>query len=366
MQDRPQLDDSAFQAQFEALLAQAPAGTIKDFHFLRVPSDKAPWLDTGIELEARDRVTTFSTGKTSLKGTPISFPIAIQLWCRIGEDGEIFRGTRASNSFEVDKGGRLYVGTMFPGEFSSRTGALATPPEAYDMAEGDLSLLVVRWQIDPLAGLKQLAAQGDVGGLIATEIDRFANQVPVPEGWEYLWFIGPSEIYKECGDHGRENAICCHSENNGALLIKDCALPLKPGTKLTWAWRMEKLPSEVAEDTFPTHDYLSVAVEFDNGQDITYFWSSELPLETTFRCPIPTWTHRETHVVVRSGLDDLGKWLTEERDLYADYADRIGGEMPERIVRVWLICVTIFQQTEGKCQFADIAVKTENGTVPVL
>jgi hypothetical protein len=94
---------------------------------------------------------------------------------------------------------------------------------------------------------------------------------------------------------------------------------------------MKKLLSAVAEDTFPTHDYLSVAVEFDNGQDITYFWSSELPLETTFRCPIPTWTARETHVVVRSGLDDLGKWLSEKRDLFKDYAERIGGPMPERL-----------------------------------
>jgi hypothetical protein len=366
MQDRPQLDDSTFQAQFKALLAQAPAGMVKDYHFVRVPSDKAPWLDTGIDLEAGDQVSTFSTGTTSLKGTPISFPTALQIWCRVGEDGEIFRGTRASNSFKVDKAGRLYVGTMFPGEFATRTGALATPAEAYDAAEGDLSLLVVRWQTEPLEGLKRLAALGDVAGLIATEIDRFANQVPVPKGWEYLWFIGPSEIYSDCDNHGHDHAICCHSDNNGALLTKDCELPLEPGTKLRWAWRMETLPSQVAEDTLPTHDYLSVAVEFDNGQDITYFWSCALPLETTFRCPIPTWTHRETHVVARTGLEDLGKWLSEERDVYADYAERIGGPMPEKIVRVWLIVVTIFQRTEGKCQFADISFETDRGVVPVL
>jgi len=366
MQERPLLDDSTFQAQFKALLAQAPAGTVKDYHFVRAPSDKAPWLDTGIDLEAGDQVSTFATGKTSLKGTPISFPTALQIWCRIGEDGEIFRGTRASNSFKVENGGRLYVGTMFPGEFASRTGALAVPVEAYDMAEGDLSLRVVRWQTEPLEALKQLDAIGDVNGLIATEIDRFANQVPVPEGWDYLWSIGPAEIYKDCDGHGRDHAICCHTDNNGALLIKDCELPLKPGTKLSWSWRMEQLPSQVAEDTFPTHDYLSVAVEFDNGQDLTYFWSCELPLETTFRCPIPSWAERETHVVVRTGLSDLGKWLSEERDVYADYAAAIGGEMPAKIVRVWLIAVSIFQQTEGKCQFADIAVQTDQGVVPVL
>jgi DUF3047 family protein len=366
MQERPSSDGGAFRSGFEALLARAPGGTVKDHHFLQVPSDKAPWLDTGIDLKAGDQVSTFATGTTSLKGTPISFPTALQIWCRIGEDGEIFRGTRASNSFTVDKGGRLYLGTMFPGEFASRTGALATPAEAYDMAEGDLTVLLVRWQTEPLEGLKQLASVGDVNGLIATEIDRFANQVPVPEGWEYLWFIGPAEIYKDCDAHGRDHAICCHSDNNGALLTKDCELPLKPGTRLAWSWCMEQLPSNIAEDTLPTHDYLSVAVEFDNGQDITYFWSCELPLETTFRCPIPTWAARETHVVARTGLADLGKWLSEERDVYADYVERIGGPVPAKIVRVWLICVTIFQQTEGKCQFADIAFKTEQGVVPVL
>jgi len=40
--------------------------------------------------------------------------------------------------------------------------------------------------------------------------------------------------------------------------------------------------------------------------------------------------------------------------------------MPEKIVKVWLICVTIFQQSEGKWQFADIAVHTDSGTIPVL
>lgn len=366
MQDRPQLDDATFQAQFKALLARAPSETVKDFHILRVPSDQPPWLDTGIDLGYGDQVSTFSTGKTSLKGLPISFGSQFQIWCRIGQTGEIFRGTRASNSFPVETPGRLYVGTVFPGEFSSRTGDLATPPEAYDLAEGDLTLLIVRWQTSPLEALNRLSQVGDVAGLIATEIDRFANQVPAPKGWEYLWFIGPAEIYKDCGDHGRENAICCHSNNNGALLVKDCVVPLKPGTKISWSWLMEQLPSQVPEDTFPTHDYLSVAVEFDNGQDITYFWSCELPLETTFRCPIPSWADRETHVVVRSGLDDLGKWLEEERDLYADYADRIGGPIPEKIVRVWLIAVSIFQQTEGKCRFADIAIHDKTGTIPVL
>ncbi len=121
---------------------------------------------------------------------------------------------------------------------------------------------------------------------------------------------------------------------------------------------MEELPSKTREDTLPTHDYLSIAVEFDNGQDMTYFWSSELPVDMGFRCPIPSWAARETHVVARSGLGGLGQWFDEERDVYADYVANIGSPVPGNIVRVWLIAVSLFQHSDGRCQYAGVSFAT--------
>lgn len=69
---------------------------------------------------------------------------------------------------------------------------------------------------------------------------------------------------------------------------------------------MDQLPSQAREDRLQTHDYLSLAVEFDNEQDLAYYWSAELPPDTAFRCPIPKWQGRETHVVLRSGTVDSG------------------------------------------------------------
>jgi hypothetical protein len=48
-------------------------------------------------------------------------------------------------------------------------------------------------------------------------------------------------------------------------------------------------------------------------------------------------------VVLRSGLGGLGQWFNEERDVFRDYAEQIGGPLPARIVRVWLIAVNLFQ-----------------------
>ncbi|BBA36427.1 putative uncharacterized protein [Methylocaldum marinum] len=359
------LHRNEFQKPFETLLSRLSKEELKAHAFIDVPSDRKPWLDTGIDLSSGERVTTFAVGKTCLKGTDLWFGADFQLWCRIGPDGEIFRGTRASHTFVVEKPGRLYLASYFPGEWATRTGELATPDEVYEQASGSLTALILCWRVEPLVGLKKLAALGDVDGLIASEIDRLSDPVVPPAGWSYLWFVGPAEIYRPCRTPEKTFAICCHTHRDVGLLQKDVSLPLEPNTRLRWAWRMDRLPSEVREDTLATHDYLSIAVEFDNGQDITYYWSAELPVGTAFRCPIPTWTARETHVAIRSGREGLGEWFSEERNVHRDYLDFIGGAAPARIVRVWLIALSLLQGREGECRYADIAFVTDEGVTPI-
>lgn len=354
-----------FRSRFEALLGRLDPRELAGYACIEVPSNRKPWQDSGIDLATGEQVTTFALGSTGLKGTGLRFGADFQLWYRIGPDGEIFRGSRASNSFAVEQPGRLYLASYFPGEWSSRSGALATPDEVYEQATGSLAALILRWRIPPLEGLRKLAALGDVEGWIASEIDRLTNPVLPPQGWHYLWFVGPSEIYRPCLAPAEKPAICCHTHNDVGLLQREVSLPLQPATRLRWSWCMEQLPSEVREDTLPTHDYLSIAVEFDNGQDITYYWSAELPAGTGYRCPIPTWSARETHVAIRSGQEGLGQWFDETREVYRDYLDYIGGPLPGRIVRVWLIAVSFFQGREGKCRYADIRFETGAETIEV-
>ena len=102
--------------------------------------------------------------------------------------------------------------------------------------------------------------------------------------------------------------------------------------------------------------HLSIAAEFSCGRDLTYLWSCSLPEDRVFVCPIPQWAPRETHVVVRSGAAGLGTWVSEERNLYADY-EKILGRPPVRLVALWLIAVSLFQHGEGQADFASIAVE---------
>ena len=60
---------------------------------------------------------------------------------------------------------------------------------------------------------------------------------------------------------------------------------------------------------------------------------------------------------MRSGADDLGRWVSEERCLADDYR-RILGDEPGRILAVWLLAVSLFQHGEGRAWFADIAIES--------
>jgi len=354
-----------FKSGFNNLLDNIAEDMISEHRFFELPSSQKPWFDTGLDVEIGDSFTSFAAGQTQFKDLPITLEPNFQLWFRIGQDGEIFRGTRDSHSFTAEQSGRLYLASYFPGEWSSKTGDLVTPDGVYDMVTGNLAVLLIRWQGNALNGLKTLAETGDVNNLIAMEIDRLVSPIMLPQGWDYLWFVGPAEIYQPCTTTKKDSEICCHTHNDCGLLQKAVSLPFKPGIRLRWSWKMDALPSAVREDTLPTHDYLSIAVEFDNGQDITYYWSAELPLETSYRCPIPTWTDRETHVVIRSGSRGLGEWFAEDRDVYQDYINAIGGTLPGNIVKVWLIAVSLFQREQGACQYSDISFLSDNRVVPV-
>jgi len=151
------------------------------------------------------------------------------------------------------------------------------------------------------------------------------------------------------------------TRQNAAILTHDTDIRLTPATTLKWRWLFDKLPTRLAETAAAHHDYISIAVKFDNGQDLTYMWSVSLPVGTGFHCPLPGWEHRETHMVVQSGDKNLHRWLGEERPVLADYQKNIAGPPPARITQVWLIANSFIQKGEGEASFADITLGDGRG-----
>jgi len=360
---RPMIDDAEFRSSLEEWIASAPAGAIKSHAFVFVPGDRAPWLNTGVDVQAGETFSWLAAGRVVLSRLfDIYFEPDFQLWARIG-DGPVFSGTRATHSFTAEHSGRLWLASYAPGQWADPSGKLATPESVYRGLRGGISVLLIRWAGNALAGLE--SCEPDMHGFRALELDRLTNTVPCPENWNYLWFLGDAEIYcAQTGDNARPE-IACITCGDGAILQHDLDVPLERDSRLSWNWRVDQLPSALAEDLLPTHDYMSIAVEFDNGIDLTYYWSAGLPIGTGYWCPLPTWKKREFHVVIRSGAQGLGQWIHEERDLHADY-ERYIGRPPPRIVRIWLIANSALQREKGCCTYREIRVASPNLDEQVL
>lgn len=316
-----------------------------------VRAGRPPWTGTGLELTAGDEVTTFVTGRVHyLRLLDIWAAPGQQLWFRNGKTGPVFRGTRDTHTFTAADG-PLDLASHPPGAWTDPAGGHSRARGEL-RASGGLHVLVVRWPRGADSGAALRAIQdADPSGLAGAELERRETSVSEPPGWAPLWDVGASEIYRAA-----DGAIECDTHRDVGIVRRPADFPLTEATRLRWSWRVDELPSELAEDTLPTHDYLSIALEFDNGHDLTWHWSAELPPEWSYRCPIPSWRHRETHMVVRRGQADLGRWLTEERAVRRDYGAAVGPP-PDRIVAVWLIAVSVFQRGRGRCAYGDIELR---------
>ena len=351
------LTEDRTESSLTALLApirERGPGAVREHRVVRVPANRPPWTSTGIKLGPGDRISLFCFGRAWIEANPSAWVGAnFGLWIRTSAQGPIFRACRRSLTFTVEAPGELQMANVFPGAWADRTGALASPARIYDRVAGGFQVLVILWQVDPQAGLMRLGAGGiPAAKEFAAELEALRNPIRTPPGWKHLWEVGDAEAFEATED----GAIRCEIADDAAIVQKAASAPLTPATRLRWSWKVDRLPSEHAEDSVANHDYVSLAVEFDNGQDLTYLWSAALEPEFSYRCPISSWRNRETHLVIRSGGGELGRWIDEERQIWRDY-QRAVGTPPGRIVALWLIAVSIFQHGVARAEYRNIELR---------
>jgi len=357
---------ASFSERYRSLaerLAREPGSPIAGWQVLRLPGDVPPWTDAGVAVGHGDEVTWLAAGELVTEALGLRGGPCFHLWARVGERGPIFKGTRNTFTFRAEASGPLYLAT-YQGEWATADGTLATPVEAYAGVSGAIDVLVIRWRGSAAEGMQRLLALAPGDPLVEAEVGRLSSPVPRPAGWQYLWFLGQGDIFVARRRDGAES-IGIHTHEDVGILQKRLDFALAPDTSISWQWLVSKLPATEPEDTIPTHDYMSIAVEFENGLDLTYYWSAALPVGTVFTCPLPTWAPRETHMVVRSGGEGLGDWRRGTRNVYEDYT-RVLGAAPQKIVGVWLIAVSLFRHGEGVAEFADIELRGGGRSLRVL
>lgn len=352
------LDRAELIEGLTALIARAKSPELREARVFELGGSDLPWKDLGITLAKGQEATFLLGGRVWLSREQ-------DLWVEPGVAFHVrTRGTRPifnpmsnTGTMTAADNGPLEMARSLV-EFQNEEGELAVPKNEYVKADARIYGLALVWRGSALAGLESLLRHGDVDGIVAAELAHLQSPRKLPAGWNNFFMLGGGPvIFNDIGN----GAISCEPLKNAGILQRPVGIELKPQTKLSWRWIVEELPSRLPEDQLTSHDYLSIAAEFDDGQDLTYFWSSSLPVGKAFRCPIPRWTPLESHMVVRSGLADLGKWVSDERDIHADYKEHIGGPA-KSVVRVWLLGVSLFQRRAGSCRFGDMQISQPGAT----
>jgi hypothetical protein len=160
------------------------------------------------------------------------------------------------------------------------------------------------------------------------------SQRGIPSGWKGEAF-GQRADYDFTIEQGTDRRVLrLKSQNEHSSIARDITgkVNLKETPILEWTWKATVLPAggdlRRKETTDIAAQLYVVWPRFPallRSRIIGYVWDAATPATTIVKSQK---TGMVTFVVMRSGLEDLGKWVTERRNVAEDYA-KIFGEFPD-------------------------------------
>jgi len=154
------------------------------------------------------------------------------------------------------------------------------------------------------------------------------------------------------------HAVVLRSANTSFSLQKEVKVDVKQYPVLSWKWKATKLPKDGDFRRSRTDDQAAqLFVAFTKTKAIVYIWDTSAPqglMEST--SPVPFMTVKV--VVVRSGSAELGKWITETRNVYEDYK-KFYGEDPPMVSGMRLQINSQHTETAAESYFADVVFKKQ-------
>ena len=186
-----------------------------------------------------------------------------------------------------------------------------------------------------LAAVLGLAAVAWAADLVVVEdwTQQKLGARGIPAGWQGQSWGSPKYEFAVVDNDGHR-VLHLRSQGEGSTISKDIKgkVDLKQTPILEWSWKAVVLPKGGDSRRKATDDQaaqLYVAwprfPEAVRSRIIGYVWDTTAPLGLVVPSE-KTWT--VTYIIVRSGTADLGRWVTERRNVVEDFR-RIYGEAPE-------------------------------------
>jgi hypothetical protein len=155
----------------------------------------------------------------------------------------------------------------------------------------------------------------------------------IPPGWKGQNWGSPKYDFTVVQDDGRK-ALHMKSAGDGSTVSKEVKgkVDLKATPVLEWSWKAVVLPKGGDSRKKATDDQAAQIFvawprfpEAVRSRIIGYVWDTTAPVGTIAKSEK---TGTVTYVVIRSGAAELGRWMTERRNVAEDFR-KIYGEEPE-------------------------------------
>ncbi len=132
-------------------------------------------------------------------------------------------------------------------------------------------------------------------------------------------------------DKSGRRALFAVSQGTASGLYREIRVDLNRTPWLNWSWRVDRVLSGVDErtqagDDYPARVYVVVAggAAFWKTRSLVYVWSSNQPVGATWN---NAFTSNARVMALRSGTKDADGWVSEKRDVRADFRQLFGEDI---------------------------------------
>lgn len=208
-------------------------------------------------------------------------------------------------------------------------------------------------------------AQGD----ITLSFSKMPNG-PLAAPWRFATLPNKTATEFEVADVDGQHVLRVSTQNAYGNLVHPLHQTPSASPQLKWRWRVDRL-IEKADIRNKSGDdsalKLCVSFDFDRSQlsfgertklrlgkistgedmpaqTLCYVWDNKQPVGSTQQ---NAFTHRMRYIVLQSGSAHLGQWVTEQRNLAADYAQTFGDESQAMPVLIGITVSADSDNTHG-------------------
>jgi hypothetical protein len=177
-------------------------------------------------------------------------------------------------------------------------------------------------------------------------------------GWSAKIFKGKGETEYRIVEDGGQKLLQASSQGTASGLVFEVEYDPQEYPILSWRWKVSNIIAKGDSRTKAGDDYAArIYVVFPHWlflktKTLNYIWANRLPRETV---QANAYTSNAMMIAVESGGERVGDWLTERRDIVADYR-RAFGEDPPKVGAIAIMTDTDDTGETATAWYGDILV----------